>query len=244
VEPDVASITGVFVRRAFRAAISLTVVVRRASRYPVCLAVIVLLALPRFATADALPPPAGATDTATLLRGLDTDDPKALADAITAIERAPSSRELADVLFAAGRACEDRLYDPGRALALYERILRENADAGVSIAAGRRASVLRGSREHALEAAQLAELIATADATAPPEVERRATELAAAAWPGAVDAALFLADWLCRTGRFREAQARYAKLLTDAPDANQIHVARRNAAGCASRGAWRLRRRC
>ena len=71
-------------------------------------------------------------DEASLLRGLDTDDPRALADAVTAIERAPATPELADVLFAAGRACEDRLYDPARALAIYERIVRELPDAGVS----------------------------------------------------------------------------------------------------------------
>ena len=178
-------------------------------------------------------PPAPPPEPADLLRGLDTDDPKAISEAIAAIERTSSSREMADVLFAAGRACEDRLYDPARALALYERILRDTPDAGVSIAAGRRAAMLRGAKGHAREAAQLAQLIATADATAPAEVERLASELAAAAWPGAVDAALFLADWLCRTGRQPEAQVRYAKLIADSPDASQVHLARRNAAGCA-----------
>ncbi len=174
-----------------------------------------------------------AADPAALLHGLDTDDAKQLGDAIAAIEHAPTEPGLADVLFAAGRACEDRLFDPARALALYERILREMPDAGVSIAAGRRAALLRGSREHAREAAQLAQLVAIADALPPSEVERRATELAAASWPGAVDAALFLGDWLCRTGRYEEAQARYASLITDHPDSEQVHLARRNAAGCA-----------
>ena len=196
----------------------------------IAIGIAVGLGWPTQSAADALEV---ASPESELLRGLDTDDPKTLSIAIAAIEHAPSSRELADVLFAAGRACEDRLYDPARALALYERILRDTPDAGVSIAAGRRAVLLRGSKDHAREAARLAQLIATADATPPAEVERRATELAAAAWPGAVDAALFLGDWLCRTGRYRAAQTRYAKLSADSPDAPQVHLARRNAAGCA-----------
>ena len=197
---------------------------RRAFVIPAVLLVLLgLLGLARLARADAT----------TLLRALDTDDPKALGAAIAAIEREPSSPELADVLFAAGRTCEDRLYDPARALVLYERIVREMPDAGVSIAAGRRIALLRGAREHAREAGQLAQLIATADALPPAEVVRRADELASIAWPGAVDAALFLADWLCRTERFSDAQARYAKLLAQTPDAAQAHLARRNAAQCA-----------
>ena len=168
-----------------------------------------------------------------LLRALDTEDRQALSDAIMAIERAPSAPDLADVLFAAGRVCEDRLYDPARALRLYERILREMPDAGVSIAAGRRAAMLRGSREYAREASQLAQLIATADALPAAEVEQRASELASTPWPGAIDAALFLADWLCRTTQFPQAQIRYAQLIAAAPDAEQVHIARRNAAGCA-----------
>lgn len=168
-----------------------------------------------------------------LLAGLDTDDPKALAEAVAAIERAPTSPGLGDVLFAAARACEDRLYDPGRALALYERIARELPDAGVSIAASRRAAMLRGSREYAREASQLAQLIALADLLPPGEVERRADALANIAWPGAIDAQLFVADWLCRTQRFGDSQSRYTRLLASASTSEQARIARRNAAGCA-----------
>src|SRR5688500_18481423 len=114
-------------------------------------------------TLIAHPPLARAAGEAELLAGLATDDPAALATAIAAIERAPATPELADVLFAAGRACEDRLHDPARALAIYERIVRELPDAGISIAAGRRIEQLAGVREHAREAAELAALIAEAD---------------------------------------------------------------------------------
>lgn len=171
-------------------------------------------------------------DSAELLRALETDDPVALSVAVAAIEDAPSSPELADVLFAAGRACEDRLYDPARALALYERLLREMPSAGVSIAAGRRATLLRGSKGHAREAAELARLMATADALPAAEVEQRATHLAAIDWPGADDAELFLADWLCRTERAAPALERYATLLAKGRDATRS-LARRNAVACA-----------
>src|SRR5690606_22278549 len=118
----------------------------------------------------AVEPAASAIDQ--LLRGLDTDVPEELSEAVAAIERTPTSPELADVLFAAARACEDRLHDPPRALALYERILRELPDAGVAIAAERRAEQLQGAREHAREAKAFAELVADADTLAPAEVER------------------------------------------------------------------------
>lgn len=171
-------------------------------------------------------------DATGLLRGLDTDDPARLSAGVTAIENAPTTPELADVLFAAGRATEDRLHDPARALKMYERILRELPDAGVAIAAGRRAAQLRGAKDHAREAAELAQLIANADALPAADVERRAEALAGAAWPGAPDAALWLGDWLCRTGRYADADRRFTALMTD-PSSPHGKVARRNAASCA-----------
>lgn len=165
-------------------------------------ALAILLLLVRFAHAD----------TSTLLRGLDTDDPRALDGAVAAIERAPTTRELADVLFAAGRACEDRLLDPGRALRLYERIVRELPDSSVAIAAGRRIEMLHDVRGHEAEAQALALLMASADRWPQPAVVATGRMLGdrAKAW---------LADWLCRKQHYAAAQA----LFTDA----------RNAAGCA-----------
>jgi tetratricopeptide (TPR) repeat protein len=172
-------------------------------------------------------------DVDALGRALETEDLRALAEAVSAIERAPVTPELADVLFAAGRACEDRLLDPARALAIYERILRELPDAGVSIAAGRRAEKMRGFAAHAREAAELAQLVANADQIPRDEVQRRAEALVAAPWPGAVVASVFLADWLCRTGRYGDAQMRYTNIRARWPDTDQARLARRNAAGCA-----------
>jgi hypothetical protein len=187
------------------------------------LTLVALLVLARLAVAD----------TGDLVRGLDTDDPAQLAAAITAIERTPTTPELADVLFAAGRACEDRLHDPARALAIYERIVRELPDAGISIAAGRRIELLHDVREHAHEASELAQLISAADSLSRSEVVRRAEALIAAPWPGAADAALWLADWQCRTTQFADAQRGYARVVSRWPDTEPSRLALRNAAGCA-----------
>lgn len=170
-----------------------------------------------------------------LLDSLDTEDPRALSLAIATIEQAMATPDLADTLFAAGRACEDRLHDPARALAIYERILRELPSARVAAAAERRAGRLRAGigahGEHAREAAELAELIASADTLPLHEVIRRATALSAAAWPGAPDAELWLAELLRRLHRYAEAQDHYAAVVTRWPRTPQATAALRGGAG-------------
>ncbi|MDX2090477.1 MAG: hypothetical protein SFX73_21645 [Kofleriaceae bacterium] len=156
-----------------------------------------------------------------LVDALATDDPRALGDAVAAIERAPTTPDLADALYAAGRATEDRLLDPARALAIYERILRELPDERVATAAQRRAARLRGEvgprGEHALFAAELAQVIADADQLPPEQIITRARALAQASWPRAPDAALWLGDYLRRHRRFAEARAEYAGVVARWP---------------------------
>ncbi|HEY4180099.1 MAG TPA: hypothetical protein VGM90_24825 [Kofleriaceae bacterium] len=170
-----------------------------------------------------------------LLDALETDDTTALATAVGAIEHAADASP--DTLFAAGRACEDRLHDPGRALGLYERISRDMPDARVAIAASRRATQLRGEvgehGEHADRAKQLAELMANADALTPSQVLSSAQQLADAAWPGAPDAALFRADFLRRTKSLAAAQLGYADIVKRWPSSPQAIVAMRGQAGTA-----------
>lgn len=170
-----------------------------------------------------------------LVDGLATDDPTALAAAVAQIERAPSSPALADALFGAARACEDRLLDPARALALYDRLLREAPDSSLAIAAGRRAEALRaqiGDRgEHADKAAAFSKLVADADQIALEEVVRRADALAAASWPGAPDVALWIADALRTRGQPAEALRRYEAAIARWPE--RAAAARRGAAGSA-----------
>lgn len=180
-----------------------------------------------------------------LLEALGADDPRALAAAVADIEQAPTSPELADTLFAAARACEDRLHDPARALALYERLLRELPHARVAIAAERRATMLRASvgarGEHAREATELEQLIANADTLPPETVIERAARLADATWDGAPDAALWLAEYERRLKRYASAQERYARVAARWPGTPQALAAIRGGAGNAiDHGAWSL----
>jgi hypothetical protein len=199
-------------------------------RAPGWLVVVVLASLAAGAAADA-----GA-----LLDGLATDDPSALARAIGAVEAAPTD---ADALFAAARACEERLGDPRRALALYDRILRDAPDERVASAAAHRAARLRtelgADGAHATEAAALAGLIATADRRPAEETWRAAAALAAAPWPGAPDAALWLGEWQRRRGEHLAALETFEDVLARWPASPQALVARREAAAAAvDAGAW------
>jgi hypothetical protein len=171
-----------------------------------------------------------------LVDGLATDDPRALGEAIAAVERAPATTpEIAATLLAAARACEDRLHDPARALALYERIARELPDAAVATAAERGALRLRAliGANGAGEARDFAQLVADADTLAPAEVMRRADALAAANWNGAPDAALWLGEHLRRTQRFADADARFLAIQARWPGTSHARDAARGAAGTA-----------
>jgi hypothetical protein len=157
--------------------------------------------------------------------------------AVAAIAELSAGRADPDVVFAAARACEDKLLDPGRALAIYQRIVADHPDARVAIAAARRAAVLRAlvgpHGEAAALARELAQLIARADAEPADRVIQTGDALAAAGWPGAPQAALWLADWLRRTGRLGDAQARYAALVARWPALPQGQAALRGGAGTA-----------
>src|SRR6185295_5359760 len=89
------------------------------------------------------------------------------------------------------------------------------------------------------EATAQARLLAEADRLPAAEVVRRADALAAAPWPGASDSALWLAEWLHRSGRFTDAQARYLAVVAKWPDSHAAKLALRGAAGCAiDAGDW------
>lgn len=165
--------------------------------------------------------------------------------AVEALPLSPDSREVANVLFRAARACEDTLADPKRALALYERIAREMPNARIVTSAERKIAALRGQlgahNEFAANAAELARLVAEADTLPPEDVERRASVLIAAAWPGAPDAGMWLAEWLRRTGKLAAAQARYAEVARRWPGTPQGLLAVRGGAGNAlDAHAWDL----
>jgi hypothetical protein len=145
-----------------------------------------------------------------------------------------------DELLAAGRACEERLAEPARALVLYERVLAEAPDDRAAVAAGRRARELRAELgehgEHAAEATALAQLVAHAGTLTPRDVETRADALAAAAWPGAPAAALWLAQW---EPRCEDARPRFEAIVARWPRSAEAPSALRGAATCAlAAHAW------
>jgi hypothetical protein len=205
-------------------------------RGPVVLAVLAVLALGAAAAPAAGAPPGGpAAERAAVLDALSSADRGRIEGAVAAVA-APGDAD-PDVLFAAARACEDKLDDPGRAVALYDRITGDHPSARVAAAAARRAAALRAligpHGETAALARDLAQLIAHADAAPAGDVIRRGDQLAGAAWPGAPRAALWLADWLRRSGRFTDAGARYAAIVARWPAAPEAREALRGGAGCA-----------
>jgi hypothetical protein len=149
----------------------------------------------------------------------------------------------ADAIYERARAAEERTFDPAGALALYDRIAREFPDARVAIAARRRADQLRPvvgpHGEHAREAGELARLVGEADRIARDDLVRRADALADAAWPGAPDAATWLATWLRERGDLGEARTRFERVAVRWTDSPRAREALRGAAGCAlDAGDW------
>jgi tetratricopeptide (TPR) repeat protein len=187
-------------------------------------ACVVVLALCFGAAAE---PP---VDGLALARALAATSRAAVERAVASIEHAPASTpHLEQALREAGRACEDVLADPSRALALYDRILAEFPDGAAASIVRPRARVLRDrigtAAQYATEASELAALAASD--LPDDEVTRRADALAARTWPGAPDAALFVATRLERSGRFAEAQRRYAAVEDRWPGTPQAIAARR-----------------
>ncbi|HEU4729289.1 MAG TPA: tetratricopeptide repeat protein, partial [Kofleriaceae bacterium] len=179
-------------------------------------------------------------DRITALDALGADDVHEVERAVAAIAAAPARQADPDVLFAAARACEDRLLDPARAVAIYARIVADHPGARVATAASRRIAALSeliGPAGHpgqsAALAAELAQLVARADAEPAASVLLRGERLAGTAWPGAPAAALWLGDWLRRSGRLVEAQAHYARVVASWPASPQARAALRGGAGCA-----------
>jgi hypothetical protein len=181
--------------------------------------------------------PAALSPILAFTEALGAADPRDVDRAVAAITARPSSQSDPDVLFAAARACEDKLHDPGRAAAIYARVVADHPSARVANAAARRLDALRpliGDRgQSADRAAQLAQLIAHADARPADDVLGQASSLSAARWPGAPAAALWLADWLRRSERRVEAQAHYARVVARWPGSPEARTALRGGAGVA-----------
>lgn len=191
-------------------------------REGLCRGVIVVALLARAAFAD-------------LAGDLATDDPKALAAAVHAVEVGSAD---AETLYAAGRAAEDKLRDPARALALYERLLRSAPDSDAAFKGERRAMFLRAELgpgdAYRAQATAFAKLVAEADGA--PDVAARAEQLAAQDWPGAPATMLWLAEWQRRHAAFAAAEADYLHVVERWPASREAVIARVGAAGAAIDG--------
>lgn len=157
---------------------------------------------------------------------LASDDPSA---AITAIERGSDP----DALYAAGRACEDKLHDPVRALALYDRVSHEFGSARVATGAEQHAARLRAQMAggHAAETAAFATLVGDADKLG--DVLQRGDVLAHASWPGAAEVTVWLAEWQRRHAHFADADARFVDVLERFPNTPEAKRAATGRAGTA-----------
>ena len=194
------------------------------------------------ATATAAPPTPASRS---VLDGLGAADLHDVERAIAEITQRPAGEASPDALFAAARACEDKLLDPGRAAAIYDRLIADHPGARATAAAARRSAAIHeliGPRgETAAQAGALARLIARSDTDPPATVIERGDQLARAAWPGAPMAALWLADWRRRTGQLADALVRYEAVAARWPQLPQGRAALRGGAGCALEArAWPL----
>jgi hypothetical protein len=152
---------------------------------------------------------------------------------------------LPDALFIAARACEERLLDPARALALYDQILARFGDARVAVAAERRSAHLHAQLSASgggrVEAQAFARLVAASDGLPLEEALRRADALAAADWPGAAEVMMWSAELERRRGALEAAMARYRRVQTRFPGTPEATLAARGLAGAAvERGEWAL----
>lgn len=199
----------------------------------------------------AAPPARAAPSTSAISTSAESSDALGAADvaqvarAVAALEARPRAETDPDLLFAAARACEDKLFDPAHAARIYRRLVADHPSARVSAAAGRRLAdlhdVLGERAESADRAAALAQLIAHADAAPPATVYQRAAVLTQAAWPGAPTATRWLADWLRRSDRPLEAIAHYLRVVERWPASSEARPALQGAVGAAlDAHAWPL----
>ncbi len=169
------------------------------------------------------------------------DDADAAAALVALADQLPADPLADDALFSAAQLYEEKLGDPARAAALYQRLLRDYPDSRVSLGAERRLAHLRAAMGPGdTGAAALAEmndiLFGHADR---PEAEsiRRMEALVAhnPKWPGAVEAWSWLGDAYARAGRTGDALAALDHVVAGWPDSDEAFQALGRAAELAAR---------
>jgi TolA-binding protein len=189
------------------------------------------------------------------------DHARAAADFVHLAESHPAHPLAAEALFSAARLYEERLAQPGRALALYRTLAERHPDSRTALAASRRAADIErqldpgGGGDAAL--ARFTEILqgfsGRAGAGPGPEDDpeddpdaRLAAEMASIAaveallaehptWAGTPRALLWLAEIHRRAGRNRDALARYLQAARDWPSSDEAVHAWRGAGDMAAR---------
>jgi tetratricopeptide (TPR) repeat protein len=163
-------------------------------------------------------------------------DNGAAAEALVVIaDDTPDDPLADDALFEAARLFEERLGDPARALALYERLLDRYGDSRSALAAGRRAEALRrdiGDDGGGAEAvAAFNEIRHRYPERSPAESIAMMEQLLAdhPDWPGAVRGVMWLARVHQREGDLARAAARYGEVAERWPDSPETFEALRGA---------------
>ena len=162
-------------------------------------------------------------------------------------ESHPAHPLAAEALFSAARLYEERLAEPGRALALYRVLVERHRDSRTALAASRRAENIErqlepgGNGDAAL--AGFTAILQRFSGAEPgdPDAERAALGGVEAllaeypGWPGSPRALLWLAEIHRRAGRNHEALARYLEVARDWPDSDEAVHAWRGAGDMAAR---------
>ena len=160
--------------------------------------------------------------------------------------------DAAAVYLDAALGCETTLHDPVRALRLYNGVLQAAPDSPQAHRARARiaALVAQGAvvavqdeeadvrdpgpdAAHDGEARDLAEVVRRADELAVAEVVRRVERLTYIQWPGAAEAALWLAEWHRRHGRYAAAITAYETVMRRFDRTAEARSAKRAAVTCA-----------
>ncbi len=169
------------------------------------------------------------------------DDAHAAAALVDLADQLPADPLADDALFSAAQLYEEKLGDPARAAALYQRLVRDYPDSRVSLGAERRLAHLRealGPDDKG--AAALAEMndILFGHASRPEAESIARMEALVAAnpnWRGAAQGLLWLGDAYARAGRTSDALAALDRVANGWPDSEEAFSALGRAAQLAAR---------
>lgn len=155
---------------------------------------------------------------------------EAAAAYVALADELPGDVRADDALFAAAQLYEERLGDPARAAALYQRLVRDFADSRVSLAASKRLELLRpalGPADGGADAlAEMKRILHDPELPLDTAIaDMEALVQAHPDWTGLPDAVLWLGHAFRRRDRPESALARYHEVATRWPASDQAFEA-------------------